>query len=99
MIAVEEPDIIYIPDEDGNEEQFEVVMKFEVAGTDRRYMMLVPVDGAQDGEAEEVYAYRYEENGDDLQLYFIEDEEEWDMVEETFNTLLEEMQEKDGDQT
>jgi uncharacterized protein YrzB (UPF0473 family) len=82
-----EPEIIYIPDEDGNEEEFEVVMKFEVDGSDQKYMMVVPLDS--EDESEEVYAFRYEEDGDDLKLYTIEDEEEWNMVEETFNTLLE----------
>jgi|HigsolmetaAR204D_1030405.scaffolds.fasta_scaffold00973_4 uncharacterized protein YrzB (UPF0473 family) len=88
----EEPEIIYIPDEEGNEEEFEVIMKFELDDSDKKYMMLVPVD-APDGEEEEVYAFRYEEDGDDLKLYTIEDEEEWNMVEETFNTLLAELEE------
>ncbi|MDQ0061339.1 MULTISPECIES: DUF1292 domain-containing protein [Paenibacillus] len=90
----EEPEIIYIPDEDGNEEEFEVIMKFEVDGSDQKYMMVVPL--ASDNEEEdEVYAFRYEEEGDDLKLYTIEDEEEWNMVEETFNTLLGEIEEQD----
>ncbi|KZE77432.1 MULTISPECIES: DUF1292 domain-containing protein [Paenibacillus] len=84
----EEPEIIYIPDEEGNEEEFEVIMKFEVDGSDKKYMMVVPVDA--DEESDEVYAFRYEEDGDDLQLYTIEDEEEWNIVEETFNTLMDE---------
>lgn len=85
-LNMEEPEIIYIPDEDGNEEEFEVIMKFEVDGSDQKYMMVVPVES--DEESDEVYAFRYEEDGDDLKLYTIEDEEEWNMVEETFNTLL-----------
>ncbi|MBB3109956.1 uncharacterized protein YrzB (UPF0473 family) [Paenibacillus phyllosphaerae] len=92
----EEPEIIYIPDEEGNEEEFEVVMKFEVDGSDQKYMMVVPLNPDEDDEeAEEVYAFRYEEEGDDLKLYTIEDEEEWNMVEETFNTLLGEIDEND----
>ncbi|UVI28064.1 DUF1292 domain-containing protein [Paenibacillus spongiae] len=90
----EEPEIIYIPDEDGNEEEFEVVMKFEVDGSDQKYMMVVPLSESEDDEADEVYAFRYEEDGDDLKLYTIEDEEEWNMVEETFNTLLGEIDEE-----
>jgi len=90
-----EPEIIYIPDEDGNEEEFEVIMKFEVDGSDNKYMMVVPLD-SEDEEADEVYAFRYEEDGDELKLYTIEDEEEWNMVEETFNTLLEEMEGADS---
>ncbi|WP_336784454.1 DUF1292 domain-containing protein [Paenibacillus sp. MMO-177] len=91
-LQFEEPEIIYIPDEDGNEEEFEVIMKFEVDGSDSKYMMVVPLASDND-EEDEVYAFRYEEEGDDLKLYTIEDEEEWNMVEETFNTLLGEMEE------
>ncbi|MDQ8738853.1 MULTISPECIES: DUF1292 domain-containing protein [unclassified Paenibacillus] len=92
-LEFEEPEIIYIPDEEGNEEEFEVIMKFEVDGSDQKYMMVVPLTGEND-EEDEVYAFRYEEEGDDLKLYTIEDEEEWNMVEETFNTLLGEMEEE-----
>lgn len=90
-LQFEEPEIIYIPDEDGNEEEFEVIMKFEVDGSDSKYMMVVPL-GSENDEEDEVYAFRYEEEGDDLKLYTIEDEEEWNIVEETFNTLLGEME-------
>ncbi|KAF9118279.1 hypothetical protein BGX30_004686 [Mortierella sp. GBA39] len=82
----EEPEIIYIPDDEGNEEEFEVIMKFEVDGSDSKYMMVVPLD-SEDDDSDEVYAFRYEEDGDDLKLYMIEDDEEWEIVEETFNTL------------
>lgn len=88
---VEEPEIIYIPDEEGNEEEFEVIMKFEVDGSDAKYMMVVPLEPeSSDEESEEVYAFRYEEDGDDLKLYTIDSDEEWEIVEETFNTLIDE---------
>lgn len=90
---MEEPELIYIPDEEGNEEEFEVIMKFEVDDSDKKYMMVVPVESESEDE-DEVYAFRYEEDGDDLKLYTIEDEEEWNMVEETFNTLLSELEEE-----
>lgn len=83
----EQPEIIYIPDEEGNEEEFEVIMKFEVDGSDSKYMMVVPLE-SEDDESEEVYAFRYEEDGDDLKLYTIDSDEEWEIVEETFNTLV-----------
>lgn len=88
QLQEEELDIIVIPDDDGNEEEFEVVARFEVDGSDKKYLMVVPMDA--DEESDEVYAFRYEEDGDDLQLYTIEDEEEWNIVEETFNTLMDE---------
>jgi uncharacterized protein YrzB (UPF0473 family) len=94
----DEPEIIYIPDEEGNEEEFEVIMKFEVDGSDKKYMMVVPLDGDDDEEADEVYAFRYEEDaeGEDLKLFTIDDEEEWNIVEETFNTLMAEMEEEEA---
>ena len=93
-----EPELIYIPDDEGNEEEFEVIMIFEVEDTGAKYMMVVPTDG--DGDEEEVYAFRYEEDEetDELKLYTIEDEDEWNMVEETFNTLLEQ-EDEDSDET
>jgi uncharacterized protein YrzB (UPF0473 family) len=94
-IEGEEPEIIYIPDEEGNEEEFEVIMRFEVDGSDKKYMMLIPVEAAEQEESDEVYAFRYEEDGDDLQLFTIDDEEEWNIVEETFNTLMDEMGEEE----
>ncbi|MDF2723936.1 MAG: hypothetical protein K0Q59_3611 [Paenibacillus sp.] len=100
-LKFEEPEIIYIPDEEGNEEEFEVIVKFEMESgqfAGNKYMMVVPVETDEEGaEADEVYAFRYEEdeNGDDLQLFTIDNEEEWDEVEETFNTLVGE--EEQGD--
>lgn len=84
----EEAEIIYIADDDGNDEPFEVIMRFELDdGTDRKYMMVVPAD-EESGEEQEVFAFRYDENDGEIKLYMIEDPEEWDMVEETFNTLI-----------
>lgn len=85
-----EAELIYIPDEDGNEEEFEVIMKFDMDDSDARYMMVVPVAEGDDSEYDEVYAFRYEEDGDELKLFTIESDEEWEMVEETFNALLSE---------
>ncbi|MBD2865270.1 MULTISPECIES: DUF1292 domain-containing protein [Paenibacillus] len=98
-LNMEEPEIIYIPDEEGNEEEFEVIMKFEVESGQfqgNKYMMVVPVESDDSGEeTDEVYAFRYEEDGDDLQLYTIDNEQEWDEVEETFNTLVAEMEQEE----
>lgn len=92
----EKPEVIIIPDEEGNEMEFEVIMKFEVDHSDDKYMMLVPFGGdADDEEEDEVFAFRYEEDGDDLKLFTIDDEDEWDIVEETFNTLMEEMEKEE----
>lgn len=83
----EEVEQIIIPDEEGNEEVFEVLYKFDVDQTGKQYMMVIPVEG--DPEVDEVYAFRYEEEGEDISLYIIEDDKEWDIVEATFQTILE----------
>lgn len=95
MNEEEEPEIIYIPDDEGNEEEFEVIMKFDVDDSDAKYMMVVPVETDDESEVDEVYAFRYEEDDDDLKLYTIENESEWNMVEETFNTLLAEFEDEE----
>lgn len=89
-------EVIMIPDEEGGEEAFEVIYTFEL-DDGRKYLMAVSAEDDGDGEEEEVYAFRYEENGDDLDLFLIEDDEEWEMVEEMFNTLME--QEGDDEDT
>ncbi|WP_123039740.1 DUF1292 domain-containing protein [Cohnella candidum] len=86
----EEAEIIYIPDDEGNEEAFEVIMRFELDdGTDRKYLMVVPAEEDAD-EEQEVFAFRYEEENEEIKLYPIEEQEEWEIVEETFNTLMSE---------
>jgi uncharacterized protein YrzB (UPF0473 family) len=90
----EEAEIIYIPDDEGNEEAFEVIMRFELDdGTDRKYLMVVPAEEEDEDEEQEVFAFRYEEANEEIQLFPIEDPAEWDMVEETFNTLIGEFDE------
>ncbi|WP_025028612.1 DUF1292 domain-containing protein [Caldalkalibacillus mannanilyticus] len=83
---------IIIPDEDGNENEFEVYMKFDVPSTGKQYMILIPLEeGEVDIDEDEVVAFRYEENGDEYSLFFIEDDEEWEIVDATFQTLQEEV--------
>lgn len=90
----DEAEIIYIPDDEGNEEAFEVIMRFELDdGTDRKYLMVVPAEEEDGDEEQEVFAFRYEEANEEIQLFPIEDPAEWDMVEETFNTLIGEFDE------
>lgn len=97
MNPQEEAEIIYIPDDEGNEEAFEVIMRFELDdGSDRKYLMVVPAD--EDGDEEqEVFAFRYEEENEEIKLYPIEAQEEWDMVEETFHTLMSEFGDAEDD--
>lgn len=91
-MALEEGEHIIVPGENGEENLFEVLFTFDVEENNQTYIALVPAEAADDEEVE-VYAFRYEEAGseeDDLALFPIESDEEWDMVEEVLNTLIEE---------
>ncbi|MBY7143301.1 DUF1292 domain-containing protein [Virgibacillus sp. NKC19-3] len=91
-MALEEKERIIIPDENGEEHLFEVLFTFDVDQTEHSYIALIPVERAEEEEVE-VYAFRYEEKAsddDDLALFPIESDEEWEMVEETLHALTEE---------
>lgn len=95
-MALDEKERIIIPDENGEEHLFEVLFTFDVDKTNQSYIALVPVEQKDDEEVE-VYAFRYEEKGDDdndLSLFPIESDDEWDMVEEMLNTLADEEDEQ-----
>ncbi|MBU9712537.1 DUF1292 domain-containing protein [Evansella tamaricis] len=88
----EDEERIIIPDENGDEHLFEVLFTFDVDETGKSYMVLVP-EGSNESEEDEVEvtAFRFEEpEGEDLALYPLETDEEWDMVEELLSTFTEE---------
>ncbi|HLR40272.1 MAG TPA: DUF1292 domain-containing protein [Virgibacillus sp.] len=91
-MALEEKERIIIPDENGEEHLFEVLFTFDVEETKQAYIALTPVE-QQANEEVEVYAFRYEEkeqDDDDLSLFPIESDEEWEIVEEMLHTLADE---------
>jgi uncharacterized protein YrzB (UPF0473 family) len=90
-MALEEKERIIIPDENGEENLFEVLFTFDVDDTNQSYLAVVPAEQTDDEEVE-VYAFRYEEKGkeDDLSLFPIDTDEEWEMVEEMLHTLADE---------
>jgi len=88
-MALEAKERIIIPDENGDEHLFEVLLTFDVDKTGQTYIAVVPTEQKQDEEIE-VYAFRYElkdNDENDLALFTIESDEEWEMVEEMLNTL------------
>lgn len=85
-----ERDFMFIENDEGEDEKFEVIYEFEADGGNK-YIFLVPADLPEEEEEAEVYVFRFDEQGDDIQLYPIEDDNEWDMIEEVFNTLDDEI--------
>ncbi|MCD5323668.1 MULTISPECIES: DUF1292 domain-containing protein [Pontibacillus] len=94
-MGLEEKERIIIPDENGEEHLFEVLFSFDVDQTGHSYIAVVPAEQQESDEEVEVFAFRYEEkesDDDDLALYQIESDEEWEMVEEVLNTLVDEQE-------
>lgn len=72
---------LYVKDENGNEKRMLILFTFDNDQTKTQYVVF------QDPEnQEEVYASRYNDEGE---LLPIETDEEWDMVEEVINTFIE----------
>lgn len=77
----EEPVIIHLTLEDDSKLECVVVADFEVEG--KTYMVLLP-------EAQEkVFVYEYKENQKGFQLLKIEDDQEFDLVSKTYQSILE----------
>lgn len=91
-----EHDVITLVDENGNESLFEVLMTID--GKEefgKNYVLLVPVGAEEDEEGQiEIQAYSFTENADgtegDLQPIPEDSDAEWDMIEEVFNSFMEE---------
>lgn len=84
----EEMDRIIIPDETGKEHTFNILYKFDVDETDASYVAMIPIEQEND-EEQDLYVFRIEETDEDLKLFQIEDDAEWDIIEETIATLEE----------
>jgi uncharacterized protein YrzB (UPF0473 family) len=74
-------------DEDGNEIQFEVIGSAELKGT--TYYAMIPADADQDAEEIEFVILKsiIDENGEE-NLVTVDDEDEWDDVEDYFMDLF-----------
>ena len=70
-------------DETGEEQDFELLAETEIDG--KKYFALVP---ANEEEAEEYVILRVSEDGDDLILESIDDDDEFSKVEDYFNDLF-----------
>ena len=92
----EERELITLVDEQGNETLFEIYL--EIDGKEKfgkNYFLLVPVNAEEDEDGQvEVQAYSFIENedgtGGEFQPIPEDSEDEWNMIEEVFNSFMEE---------
>ena len=75
--------------DDDSELLCDVIATFpaKVNGKEQMYIALLPTDAAPDSD---IYLYRFTENGDEIDVQNIEDDEEFDIVADAFDELLDE---------
>ena len=91
-----QPELITQVDEQGNENLFEILLTID--GKEefgKNYVLLVPVNAEEDENGEvEIQAYSFTENEDgtegELEPIPEDSDAEWDMIEEVFNSFMEE---------
>jgi uncharacterized protein YrzB (UPF0473 family) len=84
--------ILILVDEEGQEYEFEVQAELEIEG--ETYRVLIPLDEEDDEDEEEeeevevlILKVVYDEDGNEF-MAEIEDEEEWEMVADAWDELL-----------
>ncbi len=86
MIMEEKENIITLIDEEGQEEDFEVIVTFETKGNE--YAILTEIDSDEDSDA---YAFKIvydDEEKDEYSLISVEDDEEYEDVVAAYETLM-----------
>lgn len=75
--------------DDDSELVCDVIATFpaKVNGKEQMYIALLPADATPESE---IFLYRFIENGEDIDLQNIEDDEEFDIVSDAFDELLDE---------
>ncbi|KRM71547.1 DUF1292 domain-containing protein [Lacticaseibacillus brantae] len=87
----EDEQLITLVDDKGNEELYQVLFTFDSEDYGKSYVLLYPQSADDDDELEiQAFSFTPDTNGDASQgdLYPIEDDAEWDMIEEVLNTFL-----------
>ncbi|MEC0432695.1 DUF1292 domain-containing protein [Bacillus subtilis] len=80
---------ITIVDDQGNEQLCEVLFTFENEEFGKSYVLYYPIESKDDEEVEILASsFTPNEDGENGDLFPIETDEEWDMIEETLNTFL-----------
>ena len=85
--------LITLVDDQGNESLYEILFTFESEDYGKSYILLIPA-GSEPEEQVDVLAFAFNPDEDDdakdAELYNIESDEEWDMVEGVLDTFLNE---------
>ncbi|WP_461225836.1 DUF1292 domain-containing protein [Lacticaseibacillus suihuaensis] len=95
----EDEQLITLIDDKGNEDLYQVLFTFDSDDYGKSYVLLYPQGASEDEELEiQAFSFTPDENGDASQgdLFPIEDDDEWAMVEEVLNTFLADEDDEDN---
>lgn len=82
---------ITLIDDQGNEELYQVLFTFDSEDYGKSYVLLYPTSAEEDEEVDiQAFSFTSDDagNASEGDLFPIEDDEEWEMVEEVLNTFL-----------
>ncbi|MGM0240142.1 DUF1292 domain-containing protein [Enterococcus sp. AZ103] len=87
-----EHEMITLVDDEGNETLYEILLTIDGQEEFKKnYVLLYPAGVPEDEDVElQAYAYLENEDGSEGELLQIETDEEWNMIEEVFNTFMSE---------
>lgn len=79
---------VYIPDQEGNDVKFEVIIYFEIEKLKGQYIIATPALE----ETDEAYAFKIfkDEDGSEIFIALEDEDEEFEMVLDTYETLMNE---------
>ncbi|GBG96830.1 DUF1292 domain-containing protein [Lactococcus termiticola] len=91
-------DFITLVDDNGNESLYQILLTID--GQEefgKNYVLVMPVEAEEDENGEvEIQAYSFTQNEDgtegDLEPIPEENEEEWNLIEDTFNAFMEQQE-------
>jgi len=87
-----EMETLIVTDELGNDIECEIIMTFESEDFGKTYVVYQILND----ESGEYYAASYNpEEGDEGQLFQVETEEEWELIEEVLESFIEEQEEEE----
>lgn len=83
----EDIEMVNLTFEDGSTSNYEIIAKFDV--DDITYVALLPEDDEEDSD---VIVYRYVEDGNDVELNEITDEDEFNRVADVLDEILDDLE-------
>ena len=95
-MAIDEENIIEMTDDDGSVIRCELYDVFEFEG--KQYALLVEVEDENAEDEPEVVLMRYVEEGDDVYFETIDDDDEFERVQNYVESLEDELEEDDDDE-